>query len=252
MNELQIFTNSEFGEIRTITEDGKTLFCGKDVAAALGYAKPQNAVTAHCRCALKRGIPHPQAPDKTIEMLFIPEGDIYRLAAKSELPGADAFERWIFDEVLPSIHRDGAYLTPDMAEQLKELVAEVRSLARRMEALETGRPSLPMLAAPSPLEADDPQVPGKAFRKRWMRTASEKLDLISNRLNITNNSVLHQIYQYLEKAFDIALDEERLRTMEEYGLDECSVLTAVFYDPEFRNYFQRIVDHNLAPENRGW
>ena len=252
MNELQIFTNSEFGEIRTITEDGKTLFCGKDVAAALGYAKPQNAVTAHCRCALKRGIPHPQAPDKTIEMLFIPEGDIYRLAAKSELPGADAFERWIFDEVLPSIHRDGAYLTPDMAEQLKELVAEVRSLTRRMEALETGRPSLPMLAAPSPLEADDPQVPGKAFRKRWMRTASEKLDLISNRLNITNNSVLHQIYQYLEKAFDIALDEERLRTMEEYGLDECSVLTAVFYDPEFRNYFQRIVDHNLAPENRGW
>ena len=118
--------------------------------------------------------------------------------------------------------------------------------------METGRPSLPMLAAPSPLEADDPQVPGKAFRKRWMRTASEKLDLISNRLNITNNSVLHQIYQYLEKAFDIALDEERLRTMEEYGLDECSVLTAVFYDPEFRNYFQRIVDHNLAPENRGW
>ncbi len=249
MNELQIFTNSEFGEIRTITEDGKTLFCGNDVATALGYKNPRKALADHCKGVTKRYAPTASGQQ---EMNFIPEGDIYRLAAKSELPGAEAFERWIFDEVLPSIHRDGAYLTPGMAEQLKELVAEVRSLARRMEALETGRPSLPMLAAPAPLEADDPQVPGKAFRKRWMRTASEKLDLISNRLNITNNSVLHQIYQYLEKAFDIALDEERLRTMEEYGLDECSVLTAVFYDPEFRNYFQRIVDHNLAPENRGW
>ena len=79
MNELMIFNNPEFGEIRTIEEDGKVLFCGSDVAKALGYSKPQNAIDRHCKCALKRGIPHPQSPDKTIEMLFIPEGDIYRL-----------------------------------------------------------------------------------------------------------------------------------------------------------------------------
>lgn len=90
MNELMIFNNPEFGEIRTIEEDGKVLFCGSDVAKALGYAKPQNAIDRHCKGALKRGIPHPQSPDKTIEMNFIPEGDIYRLAAKSELPGAEA------------------------------------------------------------------------------------------------------------------------------------------------------------------
>ena len=112
-NELMIFNNPEFGEIRTIEEDGKVLFCGSDVAKALGYSKPQNAIDRHCKCALKRGIPHPQSPDKTIEMLFIPEGDIYRLAAKSELPGADRFESWIFDEVLPSIRKHGAYLTKE-------------------------------------------------------------------------------------------------------------------------------------------
>lgn len=112
-NELMIFNNPEFGEIRTIEEDGKVLFCGSDVAKALGYSKPQNAIDRHCKCALKRGIPHPQSPDKTIEMLFIPEGDIYRLAAKSELPGADKFESWIFDDVLPSIRKHGAYMTPD-------------------------------------------------------------------------------------------------------------------------------------------
>ncbi len=116
MNELQIFNNPEFGEIRTIEEDGKVLFCGSDVARALGYAKPQNAIDRHCKGALKRGIPHPQSPNKTIEMLFIPEGDIYRLAAKSELPGAERFESWIFDEVLPSIRKHGAYMTPETLE----------------------------------------------------------------------------------------------------------------------------------------
>lgn len=115
MNELQIFKNPEFGSIRTITEDGKTLFCGKDVATALGYAKPQNAIAAHCKGALKRGI-HTKGGVQL--MLFIPEGDIYRLAARSELPGAEDFERWIFDEVLPSIRKHGAYMTPDTIEKV--------------------------------------------------------------------------------------------------------------------------------------
>ena len=110
MNNLQVFKNEKFGTVRTITENGRTLFCALDVATALGYAKPRNAITMHCRYALKRGVPHPQSPDKTIEMTFIPEGDIYRLAAKSQIPGADEFERWIFDEVLVSINHTGGYL----------------------------------------------------------------------------------------------------------------------------------------------
>ncbi len=118
MNELKIFENHRFGKIRTMTEDGKTLFCGSDVAKALGYKRPSDAIAAHCRYTAKRSIPHPQSPDKNIEMLFISEGDIYRLAAKSELPGADEFESWIFDEVLPSIRHHGAYMTPDTIEKV--------------------------------------------------------------------------------------------------------------------------------------
>ena len=56
MNELMIFNNPKFGEVRTITEDGKTLFCGRDVAAALGYKRPNDAITAHCRGTVKRRI----------------------------------------------------------------------------------------------------------------------------------------------------------------------------------------------------
>lgn len=131
MNELMIFNNPEFGEIRTIEEDGKVLFCGSDVARALGYAKPQNAIDRHCRGALKRGIPHPQSPDKTIEMLFIPEGDIYRLAAKSELPGADKFESWIFDEVLPSIRKNGGYIAKQEELSPEELMAKALMVAQK-------------------------------------------------------------------------------------------------------------------------
>lgn len=109
-NKLKIFTNNEFGDIRTLEmSDGTILFCGTDVAKALGYAKPNNAISAHCRYTLKRGIPHPQSSNKKIEMSFIPEGDLYRLIAHSKLSSAERFESWIFDEVLPTIRRTGEY-----------------------------------------------------------------------------------------------------------------------------------------------
>lgn len=133
MNELMIFNNPEFGEIRTITEDGKTLFCGSDVAKALGYKRPNDAITAHCRGTVKRRITDSIGREQ--EMNFIPEGDIYRLAAKSELPGADKFESWIFDEVLPSIRKTGGYALPkDYPSALRALAdAEEKRLALAAE-----------------------------------------------------------------------------------------------------------------------
>lgn len=114
MNELQVFKNEKFGTVRTITENGRTLFCGADVARALRYARPNEAISKHCKGTLKRRIPTNGGMQ---EMLFIPEGDIYRLAAKSQIPGADEFERWIFDEVLVSVTHHGAYMTPEAIEQ---------------------------------------------------------------------------------------------------------------------------------------
>ena len=110
MNEVRIFENEMFGTIRTLEENGKVLFCGSDIAKALKYAKPINAVTAHCRCTLKRGIPHPQAPDKKIDMIFVSEGDVYRLITHSRLPAAEEFESWVFDDILPTIRRTGGYV----------------------------------------------------------------------------------------------------------------------------------------------
>ena len=70
MNEIKVFENVEFGQVRTVEVDGEVLFCGKDVAIALGYAKPRNAISTHCKHALYQGVPHPQSQTKTIDMLF--------------------------------------------------------------------------------------------------------------------------------------------------------------------------------------
>lgn len=137
MNELMIFNNPEFGEIRTIEENGKVLFCAKDVASALGYKNTRDAINRHCKGVVKRdGVSqttnqHGMTTNQIVEMAFIPEGDIYRLAAKSELPGADRFERWIFDEVLPSIRKTGGYITGQDKLSPEELMAKALIVAQK-------------------------------------------------------------------------------------------------------------------------
>lgn len=113
MNNLQIFDNAKFGKIRTIEENGTVLFCGSDIAKALGYASPANAITAHCKGVTVLMTPSAGGTQNT---KFIPEGDVYRLIAHSKLPAAEQFESWVFDEVLPTIRRNGAYMTDDTLE----------------------------------------------------------------------------------------------------------------------------------------
>ena len=106
MKELKIFENQEFGRIRTVEESGKILFCGSDVAKALGYAIPTKAINTHCKGVSKVEVPTNGGKQ---QMLFISEGDLYRLIVRSKLPSAEKFESWVFDEVLPQIRQTGQY-----------------------------------------------------------------------------------------------------------------------------------------------
>lgn len=115
MNELQIFENPMFGTIRTLEEDGKVLFCGKDVADALGYAIPSKAINDHCKGVSKMEVPTSSGNQI---MLFITESDLYRLVFGSKLPNAEKFTDWVTDEVLPSIRKHGAYMTPETLEKV--------------------------------------------------------------------------------------------------------------------------------------
>lgn len=154
MNELQIFNNPEFGEIRTLEENGQVLFCGVDVAGALGYIKPTNAVARHCKGALKRGV-WVQTGEKAdgspalreTEMTFIPESDLYRLIFGSKLEKAERFTDWVTMEVLPSIRRTGSYamqqaMTPAQllaaqAQVLVDMERRMNDMQDQAQALET-------------------------------------------------------------------------------------------------------------------
>ncbi len=121
MDNLQIFKNESFGSVRTVEENGRVLFCGKDVAEALGYAVPRKALLDHCKGVLKRNT---LTTGGVQEMSFIPEGDVYRLITHSKLPSAERFERWVFDEVLPTIRKQKSYGFENMQQIISLTVAE--------------------------------------------------------------------------------------------------------------------------------
>ena len=128
MNDIQKFTNEEFGTIRTVEQDGKVMFCGKDVAEALGYKRPKDAIAAHCKgAAIHRPL---QTEGGMQQARFITEGDLYRLIASSKLPSAQKFESWVFDDVLPSIRKQGGYMTARADETAEETIARALLLAK--------------------------------------------------------------------------------------------------------------------------
>ena len=133
MNQMEIFKNPEFGSIRTFEQNGKVLFCGTDVARALGYSIPSKAVNTHCKGVSKMEAPTNGGVQK---LLFISDGDVYRLIVHSKLPSAERFDRWVFDEVLPSIRKHGAYVTQ---EKLWEIATSPEALLKLCTDLLTER-----------------------------------------------------------------------------------------------------------------
>ena len=138
MNKLQIFSNEDFGEVRTIEENGKVLFCGSDIAKALGYKLVDKAIRDHCKdpYRLKRtvgvetGIKRDGSPAiQYVKMNFIDEGNLYRLIINSKLPKAEKFERWVFDEVLPSIRKTGSYDSNINIQILQQMSDSIASIA---------------------------------------------------------------------------------------------------------------------------
>lgn len=131
MNEMQVFTNPEFGEIRTLEIKGEPWLFGKDVASALGYSNPSKAVIVHV-----------DKEDKSFEMLpvsdsqngnlvktaLINESGLYSLILSSKLPSAKKFKRWVTSEVLPAIRKTGMYTMPSVNSQASPAPVEQRTL----------------------------------------------------------------------------------------------------------------------------
>ena len=135
MNGIQIFNNDEFGEVRILKEDGNFYFVASDVAKKLGYVNSSKAVNDHCKGVTKR---YTLTKGGNQELNFIPESDVYRLIVHSKLPAAERFEKWVFDEVLPSIRKTGSYNKPmSELEILQRSINQLIEQERKIKALET-------------------------------------------------------------------------------------------------------------------
>lgn len=153
MSQLQTFNHEQFGRLEVLNIDGKEYFPANDIARKLEYKNPSDAVNRHCRSGgvvfhevLTRGGMQSKK--------FITEGNLYRLITNSEMPQAEKFESWVFDEVLPSIRKHGAYMTPETIEQallnpdtLIKLATNLKQeQTKRIEAEKTIEQQQPLVA----------------------------------------------------------------------------------------------------------
>lgn len=152
MNNLQIFNSPDFGQIRTIQQNGEAWFVGKDVAQALGYSQTAKAVREHVKDNHK-GMSVLDTPGGKQETTIIDEAGLYSLVMRAKTEKAEAFQEWVTGEVLPAIRKHGGYLTPDKIEQaltdpdtiikLATTLKEERAVRQQAEAsLQAAKPKV--------------------------------------------------------------------------------------------------------------
>lgn len=130
-NELQIFKNEEFGQVRIIEIDGVPMFVANDVAKALGYSNPSKATNDHCKKAIRAW--GNDSLGRRQEFKVIPEGDMYRLITHSKLESAERFEMWVFDEVLPTLRKTGSYEMPKKNTGKREKLPSVNQMVKNIK-----------------------------------------------------------------------------------------------------------------------
>lgn len=184
MNELKVFQNSEFGELGILLIDGKEYFPATQCAEILGYVKPRNAISRHCKGALKQGV----LTEGGIQQVnYIPEGDLYRLIVNSKLPAAERFERWVFDEVLPALRKYGSYGEI----QLEELIAKTVT----MTVAETIKQLMPIMQSQNnTTRRDILKEDTRARRLKQSKIAQLKPELRT----IVDDMLLSRQYRYID------------------------------------------------------
>lgn len=184
MNELKVFQNSEFGKLGILLIDGKEYFPATQCAEILGYVKPRNAISRHCKGALKQGV----LTEGGIQQVnYIPEGDLYRLIVNSKLPAAERFERWVFDEVLPALRKYGSYGEI----QLEELIAKTVT----MTVAETIKQLMPIMQSQNNTTCRDIlKEDTRARRLKQSKIAQLKPELRT----IVDDMLLSRQYRYID------------------------------------------------------
>lgn len=229
MEEIRVFNDPQFGDIRTAKIDGKDYFCGNDVASALCYSSPKNAVTRHCKGAL-----YWCPSGETQEMKYIPEGDMYRLIVKASTQSnseevkkkAEEFEKWIFDTVLPSLRMNGSYEVPKDPlkllelhyEAIKQVDNKVNTLEERFNQFEQ---SLPLL----PNEADEVS---NAVKKRVVEVLGGKESAAYKNRGICQRTFM-DAYRELKRNFNVGRYKDIKRDQKDKAVELAGMYAPPLY-----------------------
>ena len=190
MNDLKVFSSTEFGELGVMLINGKEYFPATQCAKILGYSNPQKAIRDHCRtdgctkCSVIDSI------GRTQQMKFINEGNLYRLIVSSKLPAAEKFERWVFDEVLPSIRKTGVYGSPNI--DIEKIITKTAS-AVVTEVMKQIAPIVVQNTSQVTVTAPEPQ---KYRKPRKSVSKISKLD--PDIKNSVNNMLLSEKFTFKE------------------------------------------------------
>lgn len=195
--ELQIFSNSEFGEIRTITKDNETYFVGKDVAKALGFTNPRDAIATHVFDEDK-GVDIIDTLGGKQSMTVINESGVYALVFGSRLESAKRFKHWVTSEVLPSIRKTGSYSKPlTTSEQIRLLAQGNTELTERVDKVED---KITSIEEETPLYGCEIEEVQKHVRKKGIEVLGGK-DSNAYKDGGIRGSVYSDIYKQLKREF---------------------------------------------------
>lgn len=195
--ELQIFSNSEFGEIRTITKNNETYFIGKDVAKALGFANPRDAIATHVFDEDK-GVDTIDTLGGKQSMTVINESGVYALVFGSRLESAKRFKHWVTSEVLPSIRKTGSYSKPlTTSEQIRLLAQGNTELTERVDKVED---KITSIEEETPLYGCEIEEVQKHVRKKGIEVLGGK-DSNAYKDGGIRGSVYSDIYKQLKREF---------------------------------------------------
>lgn len=205
--ELQIFSNSEFGEIRTITKDNETYFIGKDVAKALGFANPRDAIATHVFDEDK-GVDTIDTLGGKQSMTVINESGVYALVFGSRLESAKRFKHWVTSEVLPSIRKTGSYSKPlTTSEQIRLLAQGNTELTERVDKVED---KITSIEEETPLYGCEIEEVQKHVRKKGIEVLGGK-DSNAYKDGSIRSSVYSDIYKQLKREFGCVTTYKSIR-----------------------------------------
>lgn len=234
-----LFSNPDFGNIRAVTINGEPWLVGKDVALALGYSNPRDALAKHVDSEDKNTVAFRDGISGNPDTTVINEPGLYSLILSSKLSTAKQFKRWVTSEVLPSIRRMGAYLTPDMALNLQAVLSAMsEQFTAQQEKLDKLEHYIIKVGHSQNCTNYFPlRELGSQKTSAWKRGVTGKLKVLETEINMPAKEILHYIYEYMKKQLGVNLDVSIELYKKVNGIKTCSALDVVDDSKSLRQSF---------------